>query len=116
MAAELGSASKVAELLDRLQEALDCADDSQREMLGRRRKWVENATQILADAHSTVEFLNLCDEIRTALKGGMGSFADVHIYPGPDCEFDEAELNATFQAIVEDIYSNVVQAVDRGDD
>lgn len=50
------------------------------------------------------------------MKAGMGSFADVYQYPGADCEFDESELNAAFQAIVENINSKIAQAVGRGDD
>ena len=92
-----------------------CAGESQHEMLGRRRSWLENTIQKLADALTDAQYFELCQEIRSALKGGMGSFADVYLYPGADCEFDEAELNVAFEAIVEDLYSNVDQAIDRGD-
>jgi hypothetical protein len=109
------SEARIPDLLERLETVLDCTDESQHEMLAQRREWVVSTSQKLADQETDSQYLELCQEIRSALKGGMGSFDDVYLKPGADCKFDEAELNAAFQAILEDLYSNVVQAVDRGD-
>ena len=106
--------SRIVDLLERLGALLDCADDSQLEMLGKRRSWASNTRRELADAKTQAQFLGLCREIQKALRGGMGSFGDVYLYSGADCEFDEAELNATFLSVIEEIFSATTQAIDRG--
>ena len=99
MPAPLPRESRITGLLEKLGALLDCIDESQWEMLVRRRNWVENSTQKLADAQTDAQHVELYQEIRYALKGGMGSLVDVYVYPGADCEFSSCRTDIRVPAV-----------------
>ena len=106
---------KLVFLLDELVQLLSCTKDPYDVAIAKRLDWTRATRQRLVSSSSDVEMSEILQEIRVALRGGMGSFLDLYLYPHPDCGMSELEMNARFERLVNTIFSTAVQQLTNKD-
>jgi hypothetical protein len=103
--------TEILDLLKKLEDLLSCVDPNQDQLLIKRRNWIHQSINWLMNANSQNSYVQFCRMIKRDLRGGMGSFMDIHLYPARGCKISEKELNLRFQEKINQIYIRAYEAI-----
>lgn len=93
----------IIQVIDELLWLLSCDEYADAEITW-RLDWLHRVRSSLQAASSKEEKLEVIQEMRRVVKGGMGSFLDIHLSPKPECGLLETEMNIRFGKLCNELY------------
>lgn len=107
------SLNSITDLLIALQSLLLKTRDPNEVSIENRNTWVSETLQRIKGLKTETESKELLRDIRTALRGGMGSFMDIYLFESKDSDFSETEINTQFESLINEIYDQAETLLDQ---
>ena len=107
------SIGSIVEELNELQLLLAKTRDPEDQSIKPRRAWATETLQGIRALDTESKAMELLRDIQKALRGGMGSFLDIHLFKGNDSDLSEQEMNTRFDILVNRIYDETIAILNK---
>ncbi|MEO0250513.1 MAG: hypothetical protein ABIN58_13520 [candidate division WOR-3 bacterium] len=94
---------RLIQLSEELHQLLSCDQYGNAEIQW-RLEWLQRVQNALQEASSREVLMELVQEMRQVMRGGMGAFLDIYLYPKSECRLSETEMNARFEQLTHEFY------------
>jgi hypothetical protein len=69
-----------------------------------RVEWLHQIRRSLQEASSKETMMEVVQEMRRVVRGGMGAFLDIYLSPKPECGLSKTEMNERFDQLTDEFY------------
>lgn len=95
---------RLIHVIDELFQILSCDEHADVEVKW-RLEWLRQIRRALQEASTKEALTELIQEMRRVMRGGMGAFLDIYLYPKPECGLSKTEINVRFERLTGEFYT-----------